>query len=73
MNIWGVVVLAIVLVIGFAIWFIRGVFKSQDERRENLEHRMEIDNGVIKNNVKADNSLPGSDLDNRVRKKYGSR
>ena len=44
----------------------QGVIDEQDRQRE-------IENGVIKNNVKADNSKSGSDLDDRVRDKYGNR
>ena len=43
------------------------------ENIDELERQRQIENGVIKNNVKADNAKPGSDIDNSLREKYGSR
>jgi hypothetical protein len=59
------------------ITVITGLFKRNtdltEENINELERQRQIENGVIKNNVKADNAKSGSDLDNSVREKYGSR
>ena len=73
MDIWAIVVLAFVFIAAFAIWFVKGIFNSQDDRRQDLEHRMKVESGVIKTNAKADNSINGTDLDRRVREKYKHR
>ena len=61
----------------YVITIITGLFKrNADLTQENideLERQRQIENGVIKNNVKADNAKPGSDIDINVREKYSKR
>ena len=70
-------IIAVVSFFTYVITVIVGLFsRNADLTQENideLERQRQIENGVIKNNVKADNSKPGSDIDKRVRDKYGSR
>ena len=71
---------AVIIVVGFITYIttvITGLFKSNrdltQEKIDELERAREIENGVIRNNVKADNATIGSDLDKRVLDKYGNR
>jgi heme exporter protein D len=72
-----VAIIAVIVFFTYVITVITGLFKrNADLTQENideLERQRQIENGVIKNNVKADNAKSGSDLDNSVREKYGSR
>jgi hypothetical protein len=74
--IW-VAIITVVAFFTYVITVITGLFKrNADLTQENideLERQRQIENGVVKNNVKADNAKPGSDIDKRVREKYGSR
>ncbi len=73
---WAAVI-AIVAFLSYIILVIGGLFKRNSdltqEKIDEQDRQRQIENGVIKNNVKADNAISGSDLDKRVRKKYGSR
>jgi hypothetical protein len=52
------------------VFVVVGLFRQKVEvAEEETEHLFE----VIKNHVEADNANPGSDFDNSVREKYGSR
>ena len=72
-----VAIIAVIAFFTYVITVITGLFKrNADLTQENideLERQRQIENGVIKNNVKADNAKPDSDFDNSVRDKYGSR
>ncbi|GAF96538.1 unnamed protein product [marine sediment metagenome] len=72
-----VALIAVIAFFTYVITIITGLFKrNADLTQENvdeLERQRQIENGVIKNNVKADNAKPGSDIDNSVRKKYSNR
>ena len=72
-----VALIAVIAFFTYVITVITGLFKrNADLTQENideLERQRQIENGVIKNNVKADNAKPGSDIDKRLREKYGSR
>jgi hypothetical protein len=70
-------IIAVIACFTYVITVITGLFKRNtdltEENINELERQRQIENGVIKNNVKADNAKSGSDLDNSVREKYGSR
>ena len=72
-----IAIIAVIAFFTYVITVITGLFKrNADLTQENideLERQRQIENGVIKNNVKADNAKSGSDTDNRAREKYGSR
>ena len=72
-----VALIAVIAFFTYVITVITGLFKrNADLTQENideLERQRQIENGVVKNNVKADNAKPGSDLDKRLRDKYGNR
>tara|TARA_R110000822_G_scaffold95314_5_gene218064 strand:+ start:7987 stop:8190 length:204 start_codon:yes stop_codon:yes gene_type:complete len=55
------------------LWLVFVVVGLFRQRIDIVEEEAEHLSGVIKNNVKADNAKSGSDLDNIVREKYGSR
>ena len=72
--------LTIIVVVAFftyVITVIMGLFSRNadltQEKIDEQDRQRQIENGVIKNNVKADNSKSGSDIDKRLREKYGSR
>ena len=71
-----VAIIAVVAFFTYVITVITGLFKrNADLTQENideLERQRQIENGVVKNNVKADNAKPGSDFDNSVLDKYGN-
>ena len=71
---------AVIIVVGFLTYIttvITGLFKSNrdltQEKIDEIERAREIENGVIRNNVKADNATIGSDLDKRVREKFANK
>ena len=70
-------IIAVVAFFTYVITVIMGLFsRNADLTQENIDEQdrqRQIENGVIKNNAKADNSKSGSDLDKRLRDKYGSR
>jgi hypothetical protein len=70
-------IIAVIAGFTYVITVITGLFKRNtdltEENINELERQRQIENGVIKSNVKADNAKSGSDLDNSVREKYGSR
>lgn len=63
-------ILCITLVFAGIFWFFAGM---TTDRRKDIERRLEIESGIMKSNAKADNATTDSELDKRVRKKYGSR
>ena len=69
-------IIAVVSFFTYVITVMVGLFSRNadltQESIDELERQRQIENGVIKNNVKADNSQSGSDLDKRVLDKYGN-
>ena len=72
-----VAVIAIVSLATYVLTVMYSLFKRNadltQEKIDEQDRQRQIDNGVVKNNAKADNSNAGSDLDKRLREKYGSR
>ena len=69
-------IIALVAFVTYVITMISSLFQRNVELNQDVideqDRQREIENGVVKNNVKADNAKPGSDLDKRVLDKYGS-
>ena len=70
-------IIAVVAFFTYVITVIMGLFSRNadltQEKIDEQDRQRQIENGVIKNNVKADNAKSGSDIDKRLRDKYGSR
>lgn len=70
-----VAVIASLSFLTYVVTIVYGLFRRNadltQEKIDELERKVEIESGVIKNNAEADNAVTGSDLDKRVLDKYG--